>query len=119
MADKRDNVLEAENEAKIRILEVMQEKDDLLKQAKERAKKELKSHDDQLQQETQEKVTNLYVDRSEIDRIEENTEKEIAIIEQNFNRNKKEVVDYLFESVININIVIPDVVKADFEKSMK
>jgi vacuolar-type H+-ATPase subunit H len=119
MTDKKDSVLIAEDEAKARIQEVIQEKDDLLRQAKERAKKELRSFDDELQQKTQERITNLYIDRSDLNAIEGNTEKELRDLEDKFAKNKNEVVDYLFEAVTHIKIVIPDVVKANFENTMK
>ena len=119
MADRIDEVLIAENEAKKRIAEVMQEKDDLLRQAKEKAKKELKSHDDELREITQEKITQLYLDRNELEEIDERTKKEIIEIDLAYNKNKSKVADFIFKSVVSVNIVIPDVVKGNFEEKIK
>ena len=118
MSDKKDEVLIAENEVKLRINQVLLEKDDLLRQAKEKAKKELKSHDDEMRCATQEKVTELLVDRSRMDEVDEQTRQELILIEENFEKNKSEVVDYLFGAVTNVNIVIPDVVIGCFEEKM-
>lgn len=119
MAERKDDVLLAEEDAKSRIQLVLQEKDDLLRKAKEQAKQNLRSHDEELQQLTQDKITHLYIDRSNIDEIEKHTQTEVQRLEESFHKNKDKVVDFLFESVTNIKIVIPDVVIADFEKSKK
>lgn len=119
IADRKDNVLIAELEAKKRISDVNQEKDDLLRKAKDKAKKELKSFDEDLNQKTREKVTQLYIDRSETDKLEELTLSEIKDIEKNYIKNKNEVIDFLFDTVINVKIGIPDVVIADFENKFK
>jgi vacuolar-type H+-ATPase subunit H len=118
MSDKKDEVLIAENEVKQRINQVLLEKDDLLRQAKEKAKKELKSHDDDMRVATQEKVTELLVDRTRMDEVDEQTRRDLILIEENFVKNKSQVVDFLFGSVINVNIVIPDVVIGCFEEKM-
>jgi len=119
MSDKKDEVLIAENEVKQRINQVLLEKDDLLRQAKEKAKKELKSHDDDMRLETQEKVTELLVNRQAIDEVDEQTRRDLIVIDDDFEKNKSQVVDFLFNSVTTVNIVIPDVVIGCFEEKMK
>jgi vacuolar-type H+-ATPase subunit H len=119
MADKKDNILIAEEDAKIRIGEVLLEKDNLLRQAKERAKKELKSHDEELRDKTQAKITELNMNSSEVDDIDAKTLVDLKEIENKFTKNKSSVCDFLFNSVVNVTITIPDVVKADFEKQIK
>jgi len=119
MTDKRDYIIIAEDLAKTRIVEVQLEKDNLLKQAKEKARKDLRSHDDDLQIKTQEKVTQLYMNNSHVEEIDSKTEAEIKDIEVKFKNNKQGACDFLFKSITDVVISIPDVVKADFEKSLK
>ena len=119
MADKKDNILIAEEDAKIRISEVLQEKDNLLRQAKERAKKELKSHDEELREKTQQRTTELLLNSTELDQIDAKTIVDMKEIETKFIKNKSSVCEFLFNSVVNVTISIPDVVKADFEKQIK
>ncbi len=119
MTDKRDYIIIAEDLAKSRIVEVQLEKDNLLKQAKEKARKDLRSHDDDLQIKTQEKVTQLYMDNTHNEEIDAKTEVEIKDTEVKFIKNKQAACDFLFKSVTDVVITIPDVVKADFEKSLK
>lgn len=119
MADKKDNILIAEEDAKIRITEVLQEKDNLLRQAKERAKKELNSHDEELRKITQQRVTDLLTNNTELEQIEAKTIVDMKEIETLFAKNKSSVCEFLFNSVVNVTISIPDVVKADFEKQIK
>ena len=119
IVDKKDNVLLAELDAKKRIQEVLQEKEEVLRKAKDKAKKELKSFDEDLNQKTRDRVTQLYIDRSETDKLDDITKNEILELEKNFQKNKKNVVDFLFNSVVNVTIAIPDVVIADFENKFK
>mmetsp|Transcript_796 Transcript_796/g.776 ORF Transcript_796/g.776 Transcript_796/m.776 type:complete len:122 (+) Transcript_796:32-397(+) len=121
MTDKKekDEVLVAEDEAKQRIQQVQQEKDDLLRQAKDKAKKQLKSHDDELRTKTQEKITELYLDRTPLENIDEKTKQDIKAIDESFVKNKDQVSQFLFDSVTKVNIVIPDVVIANFEEKFK
>jgi vacuolar-type H+-ATPase subunit H len=119
MTDRKDEVLIAEKEAKAKIAQVMQEKDDLLKQAKDKAKKDLKSHDDEMRGKTQEKITQLILNRGEIDVIEEKTKSELKTLQTSFEKNKGKVVDFLFNSVTTVKIHIPDVVKGNFEETYK
>lgn len=119
MTERKDEVLVAEKEAKAKISQVLQEKDDLLKQAKEKAKKDLKSHDDEMRAKTQEKITQLILNRGEIDSIEEKTKADLKTLELSYTKNRSNVVDFLFNSVTTVKIHIPDVVKGNFEETYK
>lgn len=117
--DKKDEVLLAENEAKEKISVVLQEKDDLLRQAKDKAKKDLTTHDDELRMKTQEKITALLMDTSKAEEVDEQTKKDLVRIEESFKRNKESVSQFLFTSTIKVDINIPEVVIGNFEERMK
>ena len=116
MADRKDDVLIAENEAKNRINLVLKEKDEVLRQAKDKAKKELKSHDDELRIKTQDRITELHLNTNEIESIDSKTEVELKEIDALFSKNKDKVVNMLFDSVTKVNIVISNTVKENFER---
>jgi hypothetical protein len=42
---------------------------------------------------------------------------EIVDVEKEFNKNKDKVIDYLFNNVLQVDIVVPDVVKGRFEET--
>lgn len=119
IVDRKDDVLVAEKEAKDRIVLVNQEKEDLWRQAKDKAKKELKSHDDAIREKNQQKITELYLDRKEIESIDNKTKVDLKVIDQAYDINQNKVVDFLFESVTKVNIHIPDVVIGNFEETYK
>ena len=116
---ERDDVLITENEAKNKINQILQEKDSLFKQAKQNARKDLSSYEDEIREETRDKITTLNMNQDEFDAIEKRTEEEIKEIEALFVRNKETVIDMLFKNVIAVNVEVPDVVKGDFEKNIK
>ena len=46
--------------------------------------------------------------------IEKETEEEIKSIRKDFDSNKNQVVDFLINSVLDVNLDIPKVVRGDF-----
>ena len=119
MEEKRDEVLIAETDVKERIRQVLAEKDDLFRFAKEKAKKQLKTYDDELRGKTQEKITELIMFRQETDHIEEKTKSDLEQIHKTYERNKETVIQYLFDTVTKVDIHIPDVVIGNFEENFK
>lgn len=51
-----------------------------------------------------------------IDEINEKNAIEIKNIERLYNANKARAIDYLFNSVLKIEITIPETLRGDFEK---
>lgn len=51
-----------------------------------------------------------------IDEINEKNAIEIKNIERLYNTNKARAIDYLFNSVLKIEITIPETLRGDFEK---
>jgi hypothetical protein len=58
----------------------------------------------------------LHSNRDYIEDIERKNKLEIIEVEKEFNKNKDKVVDYLFENVIQVDIIVPEVVKGKFEE---
>lgn len=119
MADKKDYILVAEEEAKERIIQIQAEKESIIKQAKDKARKDLKSHEIDLQQRNQMRITELYSNNILLDEIDKKNLVEIKEIEEKNKINADKAVRLLFETVTKVSIVIPDVVKAEFEKENK
>lgn len=119
MSEKLDEVLLAEKEAKKRIDLILKEKEDMLRLAKEKAKKELRSHEDDLRKITNDKITDLLSNKNTLIEVEEKTKKDLKLIDELALKNQQEVVNYLFKTVTYVDIVIPDVVKENFEENYK
>ena len=49
--------------------------------------------------------------------IDAETEEEIKSIRQDYHDNKNNVVEFLIESVLNVNLEIPRVVRGDFSST--
>ena len=116
MSMKGDYALEQEKYSAELIEKANNEKDGLLKLAKEMSERELSSYNDEKKNEYDNKVTELNINDKLLDEINEKKEKEIEEIKNNFNDNKDKVVDFLFERVINVKYEVPDVVKGFFEE---
>ena len=113
---KGDYVLEQERYASEQIAEVSKEKDDLLKRAKEAARKETASYDEEKRSECMQKVTELTSNTDILDEILEKKEVDLKLINEAYNRNKDKVIDFLFKNVIKVEFEVPDVVKGCFEE---
>ena len=113
---KGDYALEQEKYSAELIEKANNEKDGLLKLAKEMSERELSSYNDEKKNEYDNKVTELNINDKLLDEIIEKKDKDIKEINNNFNDNKDKVVDFLFERVINVKYEVPDVVKGFFEE---
>ena len=116
MASKGDYALEQEKYSAELIEKANNEKDGLLKLAKDLSEKELNSYNEEKRIEYDDKVTELNINEKFLEEINEKSKKEIEEINNNFNSNKDKVVDFLFENVINVKYEVPDVVKGFFEE---
>ena len=116
MASKGDYALEQEKYSAELIEKANSEQEGLLKLAKELATKELESYNEERRKEYDNKVTELNVNEKLIDDINNKSKAEIDDINNNFGARKDQVVDFLFENVINVKYEIPEVVKGFFEE---
>ena len=116
MASKGDYALEQEKYSAELIEKANSEQEGLLKLAKELATKELESYNEERRKEYNNKVTELNVNEKLIDEIINKSKAEIDDINNNFGARKDQVVDFLFENVINVKYEIPEVVKGFFEE---
>ena len=116
MSGREDHVLEQEKLAIEQIENANKEKDDLLRKAKEAARKETASYDDEKRRECMEKVTELASNTEMIEEIEKKKKKDIEAINKIYEHNKDKVIDYLFNNVIKVDFEVPDVVKGCFEE---
>ena len=116
MANKGDYALEQEKYSAELIEKANNEKDGLLKLAKDMSDKELESYNDEKRREYDNKVTELNINEKFLEEINTKSEKEIEEINKNFSSNKDKVIDFLLENVINVKYEVPDVVKGFFEE---
>ena len=115
-AGREDHVLEQEKYAIEQIENANKEKDDLLRKAKEAARKETASYDDEKRRECMDKVTELASNTQVIEEIEEKSKNDIKKINEIYEKNKGKVIDFLFNNVITVDFEVPDVVKGCFEE---
>ncbi len=111
-----DYALEQEKYSVELIEKANNEKDGLLKLAKEMANKELESYNEEKRAENADKITSLNSNVQLIEDIQNKSKNEIDELKNNFDSKKDEVVNFLFEKVVNVKYEVPDVVKGFFEE---
>ena len=111
-----DYALEQEKYSVELIEKANNEKEGLLKLAKEMAETELTAFDQEKNKECIDKITELNANADIIEKIEQKSNQEIDTLNKNFNSRKDQVVDFLFKHVINVKYEVPDVVKGFFEE---
>ena len=111
-----DYALEQEKYSVELIEKANNEKEGLLKLAKEMAETELTAFDQEKNKECIDKITELNANADIIEKIEQKSNQEIDTLNKNFNSRKDQVVDFLFKNVINVKYEVPDVVKGFFEE---
>ena len=116
MSGRGDYALEQEKYSVELIEKANNEKDGLLKLAKDMAKKEIDLYNEEKRNEYSEKVTDLNSNVQIIEDIENKSKVEIDELRANYNSRKDEVVNFLFENVIKVKYEVPDVVKGFFEE---
>jgi ATP synthase subunit G len=116
MSSRGDYVLEQERYASEQIENANKEKDSLLKKAKEYARKELDSYDKEKRDEIMDKITEMQANTDILDQIAEKKEKDLKEINEQFEKNKQKVIDFLFQNVVTVQYEVPDVVKGFFEE---
>ena len=116
MSNRGDYALEQEKYSVELIEKANTEQDNLLKLAKEMAAKELESFNEEKRVECEEDFTKLNTNDDIIEEIQNKSKTEIDALNNNFNSNKNQVVEFLFQNVIKVKYEVPDVVKGFFEE---
>ena len=116
MSGRGDYALEQEKYSVELIEKANNEKDGLLKLAKEMAQRELSTFSEEKRQECMDEITKLNSNDDIIEEIRIKSKEEIDALNNNFSSRKDQVVDFLFKNVINVKYEVPDVVKGFFEE---
>ena len=116
MSGRGDYALEQEKYSVELIEKANNEKDGLLKLAKEMAQRELSTFSEEKRQECMDEITKLNSNDDIIEEIRIKSQEEIDALNNNFSSRKDQVVDFLFKNVINVKYEVPDVVKGFFEE---
>ena len=116
MSGRGDYALEQEKYSVELIEKANNEKDGLLKLAKEMAQRELSTFTEEKRQECMDEITKLNSNDDIIEEIRIKSQEEIDALNNNFSSRKDQVVDFLFKNVINVKYEVPDVVKGFFEE---
>ena len=116
MSGRGDYALEQEKYSVELIEKANNEKEGLLKIAKELAAKELDTYNEEKRNEYADKVTSLNSNVQLIEDIQNKSKEEIDELNNNFNSKKDQVINYLFQKVITVKYEVPDVVKGFFEE---
>ena len=106
---KGDYALEQEKYSVELIEKANNEKDGLLKLAKEMATKELESFEEEKRIECLNEITKLNANDQIIEDIQNKYKQEIDNLNNNFYSKKDQVVDFLFKNVIYVKYDVPDV----------
>ena len=116
MSGRGDYALEQEKYSVELIEKANNEKDGLLKLAKEMAQRELSTFSEEKRQECLDEITKLNSNDDIIEEIRIKSQEEIDALNNNFSSRKDQVIDFLFKNVINVKYEVPDVVKGFFEE---
>ncbi len=116
MSGRGDYALEQEKYSVELIEKANNEKDGLLKLAKDMAAKELESFNEEKKIECDNEITKLNANDQIIEDIQNKSKNEIDSLNNNFNSKKDKVVEFLFNNVIKVKYEVPDVVKGFFEE---
>ena len=111
-----DYALEQEKYSVELIEKANNEKEGLLKLAKDMAEKELQSFEQEKRQEYMDEVTKLNSNEEILEDIQNKSKEEIENLHKDFWAGKDKVIDFLFQNVINVKYEVPDVVKGFFEE---
>ena len=116
MSGRGDYALEQEKYSVELIEKANNEKEGLMKIAKELAAKELDAYNEEKRNEYTDKVTSLNSNVQLIEDIHNKSKEEIDELTKNFNSRKDQVIKFLFDKVVNVKYEVPDVVKGFFEE---
>ncbi len=116
MSGRGDYALEQEKYSVELIEKANNEKEGLLKLAKDMAEKELQSFEQEKRQEYMDEVTKLNSNEEILEDIQNKSKEEIENLHKDFLAGKDKVIDFLFQNVINVKYEVPDVVKGFFEE---
>jgi uncharacterized membrane-anchored protein len=89
-----------------------------MRKAKDAATRQNKVYDEEKRNQHNQRVTDLYSNRDYIEDIEKKNKQEISEVEKQFNKNKSNVIEYLFDNVIHVDYILPEVIKGNFEERL-
>ncbi len=89
-----------------------------MRKAKDAATKQIVLYEEEMRNKHNERVTELYSNRDYIEDIENRNKQEISDVEQQFNKNKSNVIEYLFNNVTHVDYIVPEVIKGNFEERL-
>ena len=86
-----------------------------LDEARRVADTEIQAYKKKLEENFENQKRIEYGDMGDQEEIEAETQDDIEKIKQDYNENQEHVVEFLIDSVVNVNLEIPKVVRGDFE----
>ena len=86
-----------------------------LDEARRVADTEIQAYKKKLEENFENQKRIEYGDMGDQEEIEAETQDDIKKIKQDYNENQEHVVEFLIDSVVNVNLEIPKVVRGDFE----
>ncbi|KAM3139467.1 hypothetical protein pb186bvf_008492 [Paramecium bursaria] len=110
-----DELLKAEEEANQTIKQAQKEREKKIKDAKVAADQEIVIFRQEEEKRYQAEVTKRFGNVKEEEELERKTQEELKKIEADYEANKAKVIEMLVQRVINVELEIPRVVKAQFE----
>ena len=88
-----------------------------LKEARRVADEKIEIYKSELEENFEERKAKEFGEEENQEEIQAETEEEIARIQSEYEENKDTVIDYLIDSVMQVDLEIPKVVRGDFESS--
>ena len=86
-----------------------------LKEARRVADEKIEKYKAELEQNFEQEKKEKYGDMEDQADIEAETQKEIESIRGDYDENKDNVIDFLIDRVVDVDLEIPKVVKGDYE----
>ena len=115
-AIRGDYALIHEKKGAEQIQAALEEKENLLKLAKDRASKETEDYRVEKEKEMNDKITSINDYQDVLQEIEDKSNREIDNIKKTCQENGDRVIDLLFQNVVKVEYELPDVVKGCFEE---
>ena len=93
----------------------MQHRQNKLKEARRVAEEKIEQYKAQLEKNFEKEKREKFGDMEDQADIEAETRQEITSIQADYEENKDNVIDFLIERVMNVDLEIPKVVKGDYD----
>ena len=95
----------------------MQNRQKKLKEARRVAQEDIEQYKTELEDNFEKRKIAEYGEEEDQAEKEAETQEEITRIENEYEENKENVIEYLIGQVMNVNLEIPKVVRGDFESA--